>query len=406
MGLFCLKNAFFGRRKSKMKRLQIILLLIPFHSTLFGLNITIIESQYIHTGSVCDSNWREVVASMGHTALIVPYQTLDDSLFFEYTDVLIVSEGPVGISQAAVVNIIAFIKSGKPVYLQSEYLPNYTTNIAFRNIVSALGGKFEWRNVIPGDIHPVNILGVYATTPNQAQSLGYFWYSVSGKGDCNMINFLEFGGEYLGFQFIPDNPSYGSISTTSDENWVNERTSLELMENILFHLITPPPLPAEQQVSLGMDTSFCKGETLLLQPIPIDAVYKWQDGSVRPDFLVQEEGTYWVTTELACGDVIDSVFVVSEYCDCPFFTPNVFSPNSDNINDEFSALPSCELLDFSMLIYNRWGELVFHATDQYESWDGTVNGKDAQSGVYAYMIQYKVGDGEMKHTYGDVTLLR
>lgn len=402
---FYIRNLIFDGKQSMMKRLYLILFVISFHTTLFGLNITIIESQTAHTGLVADAIWSEVATSLGHTPTIVPYQTLDDTLFFTDTDVLIISAGTNGLSQASVGNVLAFIKTGKPVYLQCEYLPIFTTNIAFSDIVHSLEGTFKWENIVSGDIIPMNVLGTYATTPNQIDSLDYFWYSVSGKGDCNMINFLEYGGEFHGFQYVPENLGYGSISTTSDGDWVHERASLALMENILVNLITPPPYPQDQRVRFSEDSTFCKGETLLLQTMPTDANYVWQDGSTESYFIVEQEGIYEVTVELDCGEVTDSIFVKEKFCDCAFFTPNIFSPNNDLINDEFSAIADCELFDFSMLIYNRWGELIFQSNDQVESWDGTQQGENSPTGVYAYLIRYSLDD-QVKYSYGDVTLIR
>jgi len=389
-----------------LRPIYFLILFLLLQSSLFGLNVTIIESQILPDASNADLSWSEVVSMMGHTPSIVPYSTLDNTLFFSTTDLLIVSSGITDLSSIAVKNILTFIKTGKSVYLQCEYLPDFTTNIAFREIVIELGGSFAWDSLFSGDIDAMNVLGTYGTTPNQVSSLDYFHYSVSGIGDCNMINFLEFGGAFHGFHYIPDNPAYGTIATTSDEDWGHHGDRPDFMENILYHLLFPSTIPVAKKVSLGRDISLCIGESVLLQPIPLDANYEWQDGSIGPDYITHEEGIYWVTIKIEGCDVTDSVFVNVENCDCPVFTPNTFSPNNDNVNDEFSAISSCGLLDFSMLIYNRWGELIFQTNDQYSSWDGKVDGEDAPTGVYAYLIQYKSGDGERKNTYGDVTLIR
>ena len=42
----------------------------------------------------------------------------------------------------------------------------------------------------------------------------------------------------------------------------------------------------------------------------------------------------------------------------------------------------------------------------WEGWDGTIKSKEAQSGVYVYLLTYTFEDGVKKHMYGDVTLLR
>lgn len=58
--------------------------------------------------------------------------------------------------------------------MQSEYQCNYTPNIAFANIVAALGGSHTWIDTVSGGLQPMNVLGLYATTPNSVSSIDYF----------------------------------------------------------------------------------------------------------------------------------------------------------------------------------------------------------------------------------------
>src|SRR4029078_10896259 len=192
---------------------------------------TIISSQAEHTMQDMDSVWSQVILRMGHTPTIVPQSTLDNEMFFSGTDILIVSNAVIGLTTLEVNTILQFVKSGKPVYLQSEYLPNYTTNQAFTFIINSLDGSFTWNNVF-SDFLDRNVIGTYRYTNNIVNTVR-FWYSVSGTGDCNTINFLEYGGAYHVFQYIPTNPSYGSIITTADQDWILSRLSLQLMENII-----------------------------------------------------------------------------------------------------------------------------------------------------------------------------
>jgi gliding motility-associated-like protein len=87
--------------------------------------------------------------------------------------------------------------------------------------------------------------------------------------------------------------------------------------------------------------------------------------------------------------------------------PTGFSPNGDGNNDVFkpqgSALYSRE---YDMRIYSRWGQEVFHSTDPTVGWDGYYEGKQSQTGVYAYVIAYKNVYNEAKTKKGNVTLIR
>jgi len=85
------------------------------------------------------------------------------------------------------------------------------------------------------------------------------------------------------------------------------------------------------------------------------------------------------------------------------YIPNVFSPNQDNINDYFQAMPGDDLLDIpQMQIFDRWGNLLYEG----EQWDGRFKGQLVNSGVYVYIIRFQTNDGEEWEMAGSVTVLR
>lgn len=192
----------------------------------------------ITSGNSMHLVWEGVANGMGHTATVVPTTTLDDTGFFATTDILIVSDGLESLSPTHTTNIQGFIEQGGAVYMQSEYQCPLSTNVTFAIIVSALGGTHTWIDTVDGDLQPMNVLGLYSTTPNNVSSIGYYWYGCRGTGDGTITPFLEFGGDYFGFAFKSTNPAHGVMITTTDQDWVNQSVSLELMENILNSLET------------------------------------------------------------------------------------------------------------------------------------------------------------------------
>jgi hypothetical protein len=69
--------------------------------------------------------------------------------------------------------------------------------------------------------------------------------------------------------------------------------------------------------SLGMDTTICAGESIVLQITPPDnceASYLWSNGSTLPSITISEPGTYWVQVESECFSVADSIVVSTEAC--------------------------------------------------------------------------------------------
>jgi len=88
--------------------------------------------------------------------------------------------------------------------------------------------------------------------------------------------------------------------------------------------------------------------------------------------------------------------------------PTGFTPNGDGHNDYFGPLGSGEFVSqYQMTIWNRWGQEVFRSTDPTaQGWDGTYNGQQSPTGVYAYIITYNDIYGQQKQAKGNVTLTR
>jgi gliding motility-associated-like protein len=89
-----------------------------------------------------------------------------------------------------------------------------------------------------------------------------------------------------------------------------------------------------------------------------------------------------------------------------YWVPNAFTPRkTENMNDKFGLETPLQIHRFSMLIYNRWGEVIFRSNDVADRWDGTVNGEFVMSDVYSYIITFYDIDGYIFKYNGIVTLL-
>jgi len=72
--------------------------------------------------------------------------------------------------------------------------------------------------------------------------------------------------------------------------------------------------------------------------------------------------------------------------DAIVFIPDAFSPNGDSMNDKFA--PKGQFMDKSRLIvYNRWGQVLFETANAIDGWDGNVNGQPAVEGTYVYRLE-------------------
>jgi gliding motility-associated-like protein len=165
----------------------------------------------------------------------------------------------------------------------------------------------------------------------------------------------------------------------------------------------------ERPITLSLltnDTTLCKGDNIRLQSKEGKGFsYKWSTGSTAPSILVKEPGTYSVSiTNHTCTST-DSVTVSFEDCEVRMEMPNIFTPNSDSKNNRFIPIESNQIIEGTVVIYNRWGDIVFSG-DLFEGWNGTINSQEAASGVYYYKITY-TDSGEKFHSkQGHVTLVR
>lgn len=122
-------------------------------------------------------------------------------------------------------------------------------------------------------------------------------------------------------------------------------------------------------------------------------------------YTFTEAGTFVVRlhAENAYCSATDSVTVkVSESA---ISAPNVFSPNGDNVNDEF-RVGYKSIVEFRCWIYNRWGNQLYSWTDPQKGWDGTYKGKPVAEGAYFYVIKARGSDGINYNLKGDINLLR
>lgn len=161
-------------------------------------------------------------------------------------------------------------------------------------------------------------------------------------------------------------------------------------------------------VNFRPDTFICEGEVVKLEVTEPNVQYLWQDGSTSSSIEVNQKGTYTVQITQGNCTTVNNAFVDVVQCENCMHIPNAFTPNDDLINDKFKVLTGCIIENFSMIIYNRWGEQVFASENYNTAWDGNFGGVPLNAGVYFYMVKVKFRKpGSKEELYkGDITLLR
>ena len=114
----------------------------------------------------------------------------------------------------------------------------------------------------------------------------------------------------------------------------------------------------------------------------------WQDGSNLTYYDIADTGKYWlnVTDENNCTGT--DTMIVREFCPPVLWIPTAFTPNKDNINDNF-LVQGEYITKYNIKIFDRWGSMVYESNDIKAPWDGTLNGRPLQFGVYVVLIHYE-----------------
>ena len=157
---------------------------------------------------------------------------------------------------------------------------------------------------------------------------------------------------------------------------------------------------ASQNVNLGPDTVISPNQEIEIRPL-YDAYqhFNWNTGDTTHSILVDAAGKYWLSVSDSNGcQSVDTITVKNAVSFLVF--PDAFTPNADMHNDTFHPRSS-NVSNFSMTIYNRWGQRLFETTSLEYGWDGTYKGELCPPGLYTYSASYKLIDtNESKTTRG------
>lgn len=126
-----------------------------------------------------------------------------------------------------------------------------------------------------------------------------------------------------------------------------------------------------------------------------------------PEHFYNAPGTYTVsqivTNGYGCSDTVAHDITILE--ESTFYAPNAFTPNGDGYNEIF--LPQgTGIVEYRLLIFNRWGELLFETTDLTLGWDGTYKDQVVKEDVYVWKVRIVDLNNDLQEYTGRVTVLK
>ncbi len=143
------------------------------------------------------------------------------------------------------------------------------------------------------------------------------------------------------------------------------------------------------------------------------SAWNWQFGDgvtsfeQNPEHTYQDTGSYpvilVVNTAFGCLDTAQ--YLVKVIPTFTFYIPSAFTPNSDDRNEYFFG-KGTGISAYRMLIFDRWGQMIFESNDYDYQWNGTFRGNQVQQGVYQYMFTVYDWEGNIYYYNGHVNLVR
>ena len=182
--------------------------------------------------------------------------------------------------------------------------------------------------------------------------------------------------------------------------------------------ITIHPLPDPQLYATPNPTTYFNTQIEVVNISPNNlSSFEWYMPGATPETassnsLVEitypelQSGNYevWIieTTQYNCVDSNSINIIVSN--DQIIYAPNTFTPDGNNFNDTWGIyIEGVDIYDFHLMIFNRWGEIIWESYDPAAAWDGTYgNGDIVQDGTYIWVIQAKDLENDKAYKFDGV----
>ncbi len=199
---------------------------------------------------------------------------------------------------------------------------------------------------------------------------------------------------------------------------VTDANGCETCEEI--YMDQPQQIPLDAYILEG-DTTITLGESVEIEVLAPSTIvtFDWNPNTTldppngsSPTATPLETTTYTVivTDGEGCTESDNITIYVEEKKGV--YIPNAFTPDANGNNDVFIIHGDASVKSIqTLLIYNRWGDLVFEThdippNDPAFGWNGTFRGKPMNPAVFVYYTDVEFVDGEVRSFKGDVTLIR
>ena len=187
--------------------------------------------------------------------------------------------------------------------------------------------------------------------------------------------------------------------------WVEVRNNFNCVATDTFTILNLLEPPAN---FLKLGDSVCSYKSLELLTSGSYLSYEWSTGAASPFIKVQTPGVYYlkVTDNNGCTGTDFTVVVAKTNCLTGVFIPTAFSPDNNGVNDKFKPLIFGTPLQYKLVVYNRFGSIVFETTNPHLGWYGTIKGIRQENSSFVWTCSYQLEGGIPRNEKGTVVLVR
>lgn len=171
----------------------------------------------------------------------------------------------------------------------------------------------------------------------------------------------------------------------------------------------------EPVITTGPDLTVCQHQSSYIEVTGVNVdlsdyayTYHWYPGDETTPFIVRswlpEGNNMFIVSVTGCSTVNDTINLMVNVCELTI--PNVITPNGDSQNDRFVVPNLGNYPGSALIVYNRWGKVVYESDDYQNDWGGG----SLAAGVYYYILKVNYGDTgqglKTEEMHGTVTIIR
>ena len=236
----------------------------------------------------------------------------------------------------------------------------------------------------------------------------YIWHFGDGSGatEAHPVHTFETPGVY-----------HVALSATGFGGETNELIQYAIIE------VLPSAQPA---FSFTPSTVIAPDQPVTFINLSTDATdYLWDFGDgylsteENPTYTYTTPGEYEVTltatNEFGCEAMFTANEILHAQAGGYVVFPSGFTPSTSGAGDGTYDPTSFDndvfhpqhagCVEYELIIFNKWGELIFRSQNPNLGWDGYVHGQLARQDVYIWKVNATFSDGHTVQKAGDVTLI-